>query len=85
MLDYHNKKSKCLALLRKNYLQLPGRLCRTWWFRVMRRHCGASEAFSRGKKKREEDYEAEKDRLYHQVGKLQVELDWLKKKTGHLD
>ena len=29
MLDYHNKKSKCLALLRKNYLQLPGRLCGT--------------------------------------------------------
>ena len=45
---------------------------------------GASETFSRGKQKREEDYEAEKDRLYLQVGKLQVELDWLKKKTGHL-
>ena len=46
---------------------------------------GAGETFSRGKKKREEDYEAEKDLLYRQVGKLQVELDWLKKKTGHLD
>jgi transposase len=46
---------------------------------------GASETFSRGKQKREEDYEVEKDRLYQQVGKLQVELDWLKKKTGHLD
>ena len=45
---------------------------------------GASETFSRGKQKREADYEAEKDRLYQQVGKLQVELDWLKKKTGHL-
>ena len=46
---------------------------------------GASDSFSRGRKKREADYEAEKDRLYQQVGKLQVELDWLKKKTGHLD
>ena len=46
---------------------------------------GAGETFSRGKKKREQDHEAEKDRLYRQVGKLQVELDWLKKKTGHLD
>lgn len=29
--------------------------------------------------------EAERDRLYAQIGKLQVQLDWLKKKTGHLD
>jgi transposase len=28
--------------------------------------------------------EAERDRLYTQIGKLQVQLDWLKKKTGHL-
>ena len=28
--------------------------------------------------------EAERDRLYQQIGKLQVELDWLKKTTGHL-
>ena len=46
---------------------------------------GASETFSRGRKKREEHHEAEKDRLYRQIGKLQVEVDWLKKKTGHLD
>ena len=45
---------------------------------------GASDTFSRGKQQRETEYEAEKDRLYQQVGKLQVELDWLKKKTGHL-
>lgn len=45
---------------------------------------GASETFSRGKKKREQANEEEKDRLYRHVGKLQVELDWLKKKTGHL-
>ncbi len=29
--------------------------------------------------------EGERDRLYAQIGKLQVEVDWLKKKTGHLD
>ena len=28
--------------------------------------------------------EIEKDRLYQKVGQLQVELDWLKKNTGHL-
>ena len=46
---------------------------------------GAGDIFSRNKKKQEENHEEEKDRLYRQVGKLQVELDWLKKKTGHLD
>ena len=46
---------------------------------------GASETFSRGKQRREKDHEEERDRLYRQVGKLQVELEWLKKKTGHLD
>ena len=29
--------------------------------------------------------EEERDRLYAQIGKLKVEVDWLKKKTGHLD
>lgn len=29
--------------------------------------------------------ESERERLYAQIGKLKVELDWLKKKTGHLD
>jgi len=28
--------------------------------------------------------ENERDRLFQQIGKLQVELDWLKKTTGHL-
>ena len=29
--------------------------------------------------------ESEREQLYAQIGKLKVELDWLKKKTGHLD
>ena len=28
--------------------------------------------------------ESERDRLFQQIGKLQVEVDWLKKNTGHL-
>lgn len=28
--------------------------------------------------------ESERDRLYQQIGRLQVELDWLKKKSGTL-
>lgn len=30
------------------------------------------------------EHEGERDRLYQQIGRLQVELDWLKKKTGQL-
>jgi transposase len=43
------------------------------------------EAFNRGQDRDAAQHEAEKDRLYRQVGKLQMEVDWLKKKTGHLD
>ena len=42
------------------------------------------EVFGRKGEQREAQYEVEKDQLYRQIGKLQVEVDWLKKKTGHL-
>ena len=35
-------------------------------------------------KQEQADQDALISRLYEQVGKLQVELDWLKKKTGEL-
>ena len=40
--------------------------------------------FSGKKEKTEESVSQERDRLYTQVGRLAVELEWLKKKTGHL-
>lgn len=42
------------------------------------------EVFSLRPGRRESEFEAERDLLYRQIGKLQVEVDWLKKKTGHL-
>lgn len=45
----------------------------------------SSDVFSEKGERREKDIEAERDRLYRQIGQLQVENDWLKKKTGHLD
>jgi transposase len=45
----------------------------------------ASGVFGRGKGREAERVEAERDRLYRKVGQLQVEVDWLKKKTGHLE
>jgi len=46
---------------------------------------GATDIFSNKRKKQAKELEAERDRLYRQIGKLQVEVDWVKKKTGHLD
>ena len=43
------------------------------------------EVFGSKKPRQEAAQEAERNRLYQQIGKLQVEVDWLKKKTGHLD
>ena len=43
---------------------------------------GASEIFSSGRDRAGEGDEQMKAELYQQVGKLQVELDWLKKKSG---
>ncbi len=42
----------------------------------------AAGLFSRGRDREAESHEAEKERLYQQIGKLQVEVDWLKKTVG---
>jgi transposase-like protein len=38
--------------------------------------------FGKGATKREQEDSALLDRLYRQIGELQVELNWLKKKVG---
>lgn len=45
---------------------------------------GSKDIFNGKKDKKDESVIQERDRLYAQVGRLAVELDWLKKKTGHL-
>jgi len=42
------------------------------------------DTFGDGGEKTLKDMEAERDHLFRQIGKLQVEVDWLKKNTGHL-
>ena len=44
----------------------------------------APDIFSQGKNKEAEKNEVERDHLYKKVGQLQIEVDWLKKKTGYL-
>jgi transposase-like protein len=43
---------------------------------------GAAEIFSNGKRAAADAEEELKAELYQQIGKLQVEVDWLKKKSG---
>jgi transposase-like protein len=42
------------------------------------------ETFSPRRKRAAQEDEQLKERLYQQIGQLKVELDWLKKKVGHL-
>ncbi len=42
------------------------------------------DVFARVKDKEADKKKKERDRLYKKVGQLQIEVDWLKKKTGCL-
>jgi transposase-like protein len=43
------------------------------------------ELFVDGRRSKERNGEADSDALYEEIGRLKVELDWLKKKVGMLD
>ena len=45
---------------------------------------GADQVFSSGSKAATTDAEAEKAELFEQIGRLKMELEWLKKKVGPL-
>ena len=46
---------------------------------------GASELFGSGKKRKEkDDSQAKESELFQQIGRLQMELEWLKKKSRQL-
>jgi transposase-like protein len=46
---------------------------------------GASELFNTGRKTRDKDNsQAKESELFQQIGRLQMELEWLKKKSQHL-
>ena len=43
---------------------------------------GASDVFSGKQERTKEDWEAEKEKLFAQIGQLQYENNWVKKKLG---
>ena len=44
-----------------------------------------AELFEDGRKRREPEDDTERAELYEQIGRLKVELDWLKKKAAQWD
>ena len=45
---------------------------------------GAEELFGNGRQAAVEDHKAVEAKLYEQIGRLQMELDWVKKKSAAL-
>jgi putative transposase len=56
-------------------------LIHTWKKQLL---AGADQVFSNGVKPGGSDVEAEKAELFEQIGRLKMELEWLKKKVGPL-
>ena len=56
-------------------------LLHTWKKQLL---AGADQVFSNGSKATTADAEAEKAELFAQIGRLKMELEWLKKKVGAL-
>lgn len=46
---------------------------------------GSRQVFNSKKEQQNKSTEAEREQLYAQIGKLKVQVDFLKKKTGYLD
>jgi putative transposase len=56
-------------------------LIHTWKKQLL---AGADQVFSNGTKAATADAEGEKAELFEQIGRLKMELEWLKKKVGSL-
>lgn len=59
----------------------PNQISR-WKSQVM---AALPDIFSSQRQREKRDWSEREEELYKQIGKMKVELDWLKKKTGLLD
>ena len=75
------KGERTLCELASRYEVHPNQI-RTWKKTLI---SGMPDIFTGRRKRRQQDDEEEKGRLYEQIGRLKVELDWLKKKSALLD
>jgi transposase-like protein len=56
-------------------------LIHTWKKQLL---ASAQDCFASGAKAASNDYEALQTQLYEKIGRLEMELDWVKKKSAHL-
>jgi len=75
------KEQKTLAELAAEYEVHPSQIAQ-WKKQLLD---ALPDVFSRGGGRDAKREEKLKDRLYRQIGQLQVEVDWLKKKVGDSD
>lgn len=75
------KEQKTLSELAAEYEVHPSQIAQ-WKKQLLD---ALPDVFSRGGGRDAKREEQLKDRLYRQIGQLQVEVDWLKKKVGDSD
>ena len=74
------REDKTLAQLAKEYQVHPNQI--TEWKRQALE--ALPELFSKRPKQQQQDQQALVDRLYRQIGELQVDVNWMKKKSREL-
>ena len=74
------REDKTLAQLAKEYQVHPNQI--TEWKRQALE--ALPEVFGRKRKQEHHDQQALVDRLYRQIGELQVDVNWMKKKSREL-
>jgi putative transposase len=72
------KGERTLAELASQYEVHPNQI-RAWKKRLL---AEVSDIFSDRRRKKKVDEEGVKAKLYEEIGRLKIELDWLKKKSG---
>ena len=72
------KGDKTLAQLAEQYDVHPNQVS-VWRKELMER---AAELFEDGRTRKRDDTAASQEELYEQIGRLKMEVDWLKKKSA---
>ena len=75
------KERQSLAELARQFKVLPNQIS-AWKKQLLE---GSSSVFAGGNQQSQHEHQQLVDELYRVIGERQVELDWLKKKSGLLD
>lgn len=75
------KEAKTLSQLASDYQVHPNQIS-TWKKQLLRT---GAELFNNGQSRQQQDQAAREVELFEQIGRLKMELEWLKKKATQLD